>query len=164
VGAGRNKEGFHVKDGAIEWARPGGTMLMTRERYDNFILRLEWRIIKGGNSGLSLRIPRTNRHSKIGMEFQLQGDHGREPEAHITGAIYDVVAPLVNAGKPAMEWNSLEIMLDGPKLKAALNGEVVQDLNLDDNEELRYRLRRGFIGLQDHGRYVAFRNIRIKKL
>lgn len=161
---GSNKKGFQVKDGAIEWARHGGSMLMTRDRYDNFVLRLEWRIVKGGNSGISLRIPRANRASKIGMEFQLQGDYGQEPEKHITGAIYDVAAPRVNASKPPLEWNEVEITLDGPKLKAVLNGQVVQDRNLDEDDELRYRLRRGFIGLQDHGRYVAFRNIRIKAL
>ena len=161
---GRNKKGFQVKDGAIEWVSRGGSMLFTHDRYDNFILRLEWKIEENGNSGVSLRAPRANRASKIGMEFQLQGDHGRAPEKHITGAIYDVVAPRVNAGKPAGEWNSLEITLDGAKLKAVLNDQVVQDLDLDANEELRYRLRRGFIGLQDHGCQVAFRNIRVKKL
>ena len=82
----------------------------------------------------------------------------------MTAAIYDVMAPLVNAGKPAEEWNALEITLDGPLMKAVLNGEVVQDVNLDEIGELRTRLRRGFIGLQDHGNYVAFRNIRIRKL
>ena len=161
---GSNKKAFQVKDGAIEWAGLGGSMLMTRDRYDDFILRLEWKIIKGGNSGIFLRASRANRASKIGMEFQLQGDYGREPEKHITGAIYDVAAPRVNAGKLPLEWNNVEITLDGPQLKAVLNDQVVQDRNLDENEELRYRLRRGFIGLQDHGRYVAFRNIRIKAL
>ncbi|NIA14991.1 MAG: DUF1080 domain-containing protein [Nitrospiraceae bacterium] len=161
---GTNPKGFAVKDGTIEWAGHGGEMLMTHDRYDNFILRIEWKIVKDGNSGIFLRAPRANRASKIGMEFQLQGDYGLEPEKHITGAIYDVAAPLVNAGKPAGEWNELEVTLDGTKMKAVLNGQVVQDLDLNDNDELRPRLRRGFIALQDHGRYVAFRNIRIKKL
>lgn len=161
---GQNKEGFRARDGAIEWAGGGGNMLLTRDRYDNFILRLEWKIKPGGNSGIFLRAPRANRASKIGMEFQLRGDHGREPDADCTGAIYDVAAPRADAGKPAGEWNALEIALDGPVFRAVLNGELVQDLNLDDNEELCLRLRRGFIGLQDHGCDVAFRNIRLKKL
>ncbi len=81
-----------------------------------------------------------------------------------TGSIYVQVPPLVNAGKPAGEWNTLEITCNGPQVKAVLNGQTVQDTNLDQNEELRDRLREGFIGLQDHGTPVAFRNIRIKKL
>ena len=162
--AGANPNGFVVKDGTIEWAAHGGGMLMTHDRYDNFMLRIEWKIEEGGNSGVFLRAPRANRASKIGMEFQLQGDYGREPEEHITGAIYDVLSPLVNAGKPAGEWNELEVTLDGTKMKAVLNGQVVQDLDLNDHDELRPRLRRGFIALQDHGCHVAFRNIRVKKL
>ncbi|HOZ49922.1 MAG TPA: DUF1080 domain-containing protein [Candidatus Hydrogenedentes bacterium] len=157
--------GFVARDGNIEWERAGGGAILTRDRYENFILRLEWRLEKSGsNSGIFLRAPRAGRSSKIGMEFQLMGDHGVPPEEHVTGAIYDVLSPISNAGRPVGEWNELEITLDGPKMKAVLNGEVVQDLSLDDNEELKYRLRNGFIGLQDHGHKAAFRNIRLKRL
>lgn len=159
--AGPNKRGFEARNGNIEWARSGGSMLLTRDRYADFILRLEWKINQGGNSGIFLRAPRANRASKIGMEFQLMGDHGKPPGAHITGAIYSVVAPLENAGRPAGEWNELEITLDGPKLKAVLNGKLVLKLDLDENEELKYRLRKGFIGIQDHGHPVCVRDIRI---
>ena len=72
--------------------------------------------------------------------------------------------PKVNAAKPAGEWNELEVTCDGPKVKIVLNDIVVQDLSFDDNDELRYRLRKGFIGLTDHNGYVAFRNIRLKRL
>jgi hypothetical protein len=98
------------------------------------------------------------------MEFQLQGDSGTPVTNQTSGAVYVVLPPRVNAAKPEGEWNSVEVTLNGPKLKAVLNGEVIQDTNLDDTEELRPRLRRGFIGLQDHASYVAFRNIRVKKL
>lgn len=161
---GLNKKGFEVKDGAIAWAAPGAVALYTRDRYTNFILRLEYRIAERGNSGLFLRGPRTGRSSKIGMEFQLFDDAGKTPDAHTTGAVYDVEPALVNASKPAGEWNTVEIMLDGPIMKASVNGQVVQDRNLDEHDELRHRLREGFIGLQDHGCHVAFRNIRVKKL
>jgi hypothetical protein len=161
---GKNKQGFAVNDGAIEWKALGGAGVYTRNRYDNFVLRLEWKILKNGNSGIYLRAPRANRQSKIGMEFQLMGDAGTPCTPETTGAVYDVVPPLVNAGKAPGEWNTLEITLNGPLMKAVLNGQTVQDLNLDQDEELKPRLRRGFIGLQDHAAYAAFRNIRIKKL
>jgi len=161
---GPNKKGFAVEDGTIVWKMAGGVALYSHDRYDNFILRLEWKIEEGGNSGIFLRAPRVGRQSKIGMEFQLQGDLGQPVEQHTTGAIYDVVAPRINASKPAGEWNTVEITLNGSMMKAVLNGEVVQDIDLDTNDELRVRIRRGFIGLQDHGCPVAFRNIRIKRL
>ena len=127
-------------------------------------LCLEWKIEEGGNSGIFLRAPRAARCSRIGMEFQLRGDHGREPTDDSTGAIYDVLAPVVNAGRPAGEWNEVEILLDGTYLKATLNGQIVHDIDFHDHPGLQFRLRRGFIGLQDHGNYVAFRNIRLLRL
>ncbi len=161
---GPNPNGFKVIDGAIVRAETNGIMLRTRDRYDNFILRLEWKINPGGNSGIFLRAPRYGRSSKIGMEFQLMGDSGTPVKADSTGAIYDVLPPIKNAAKPEGEWNSLEITLNGSRFVAVLNGETVQDVDLDASEELRVRLKKGFIALQDHGHPAAFRNIRIKPL
>ena len=161
---GKNKDGFAVEDGAIVWKAIGGEALYSRERYDNFVLRLEWKINENGNSGIYLRAPRAGRQSKTGMEFQLQGDYGKPVDDQTTGSIYVVVGPKLNASKPCGEWNDLEIMLNGPIMKATLNGQAIQDLNIDENPELKNRLKRGFIGLQDHARFVAFKNIRIKKL
>ena len=162
--AGRNPEGFVVKDGVIEWDAHGGGTVRSLDRYDNFILRLDVRIVKNGNSGIFVRAPRANRSSKIGMEFQVMGDYGVEPSAHTTGAIYSVLAPTINAGAKPWEWNTIELLLDGAHFRATLNGLVVQHVNLDENEELSHRLRRGFIGLQDHGHRVSFRNIKLKRL
>jgi hypothetical protein len=161
---GKNTNGFAVEDGAIVWKAIGGEALYSRERYDNFILRLEWKINENGNSGIYLRAPRAGRQSKTGMEFQLQGDYGKPVDDQTTGSIYVVVPPKLNASKPCGEWNDLEIMLNGPVMKASLNGQAIQDLNIDENPELKKRLKRGFIGLQDHARFVAFKNIRVKKL
>ncbi len=161
------KESFRVsKEGYIECYQAGAGGLVTRDRYDSFILRLEYKLNDAGaNSGIHLWVPRAARQSKIGFEFQLMGDSDlTEPHATSTGAVYDVVPALTVATRPEGEWNELEIMLQGSHLRATLNGTVVQDLNFDEVEELRYRLRRGFIGLQDHDDYVVFRNIRIKKL
>lgn len=161
---GNNKEGFAAEDGAIVWKARGGGTLRTRDRYDDFVLRLDWKINPRGNSGVHLRAPRAGRSSKIGMEFQMMGDHGVEPTKNTTGALYDVVPPRINAGKPAGEWNQTEITLNGPHVKYVLNGEVVIDLNMDEHDELRNRNRDGFIALTDHGSPVSFKNIRLKKL
>lgn len=162
---GDNPNGFKVNEaGDIEWVEKGAGAIISRDRYGDFVLRLDFKIEQDGNSGIYLRAPRAARQSKIGMEFQIRGDHGVPPGDDQTGAIYVVVPPLVNASRPAEEWNELEIMLQGPHMKATLNGQIVQDTNLDDYEELKYRLRRGFIGLQDHNNQVSFRKVRIKPL
>ena len=54
--------------------------------------------------------------------------------------------------------------MNWPKLQVRLNGQLVQDLNVEEHESLRYRPRLGYIGLQDRGKPVHFRNIRIKRL
>lgn len=151
-------------DGDFEMAKAGGKAILTRNRYANFVLRLDFKIAEGGNSGVFLRAPRAARQSRIGMEFQIHGDPGAPVGDDMTGAIYLVVAPKVNASNAAMTWNSLEVILNGSHIKATLNGQVVQDLDMDTVEELKYRLKDGFIGLQDHDHYVAFRNVRIKEL
>ncbi len=159
------KNSFIVNaEGDFEFKEQGGKAILTRNRYDNFILRLDYKIAEGGNSGVFLRAPRAARQSKIGMEFQIHGDVGAPIGDDMTGAIYLVVAPKVNATNPPMTWNSLEIELNGSHMKATLNGQVVHDFDMDTVEELKYRLKDGFIGLQDHDHFVAFRNVRIKEL
>ncbi len=155
---------FVVEDGTITRVSGTWSQLRTRDRYDNFILRLEWRMVDGGNSGVFIRGPRAARYSKIGMEFQLLTDGATEPTNTSLGAIYEAQPPLAIASKPAMEWNTVEITADGPHLEAWLNGVKVQDIDLDAHEELQSRLRDGFIALQDHGNLVQFRNIRLKEL
>ncbi len=159
------KNSFIVNEqGEFEFKEAGGKAILTRDRYSDFILRLDYKIEEGGNSGVFLRAPRDARQSKIGMEFQIHGDPGVEPSDDSTGAVYKVKAARVNASNPYMTWNSLEIMLDGSHMKATLNGKLLHDFDMDTIEELKYRLKDGYIGLQDHDHFVAFRNVRIKKL
>lgn len=150
--------------GEFEFKEAGGKAILTRDRFSDFILRLDFKIEEGGNSGLFLRAPRDARQSKIGMEFQIHGDYGVAPSDDSTGAVYKVKAARENASNPNLTWNNLEIMLNGSHMKATLNGRIIHDFDLDTVEELKYRLRDGFIGLQDHDHYVAFRNVRIKRL
>ena len=162
---GENQNGFVSKDGLLSWNERGGRSLQSRDRYGDFTLRFEWKLYaKGANNGVWLRAPRANRASKMGFEFQIMGDSGEEPTKETTGAVYDVLAPKVNAARPEGEWNEVEIYLKGPIYKATLNGVVVQDLDFDDDPELKHRLRRGFICITDHGAKASFRNIRIKPL
>jgi hypothetical protein len=161
---GTNKNGWKVKEGVIEWAEDKGGLLRSRDRYENFILKLDWKIDAGGNSGVMLRAPRTGRASRIGMETQIEGDFGEPPTNDSTGAIYVQVPPLAAAQKPNGEWNTYEITLNGPTLQVVLNGTIVQALNLDSLPEMALRLKRGFIALQDHHNHVCFRNVKLKKL
>jgi hypothetical protein len=160
-----NQTTFHVEEGGVIGCRgAGSTGLYTNERYGNFALRLDFKIVEGGNCGIHLRAPRAARASAFGMEFQIQDDYGKPPTVHTAGAIYLQVAPKVNAIKKAGEWNTMEVILDGQHFKGWMNGELVQDANLDDYPELKTRIKKGFIGLTDHTGAAWYRNVRIKKL
>ncbi|RJP34617.1 MAG: DUF1080 domain-containing protein [Candidatus Omnitrophota bacterium] len=155
---------FYVEDGVFLTRGASDHWLMTDRMYGNFILRLEYRIGKGSNSGVMIWAPIPGRPSKTGFEVQLLDDAGQPPKIDGSGSLYKVVAPLANAQKPAGEWNDLEITCHNPRLQIILNDRIIQDVNLDELPETQGRRRRGYIGLQDHAHKVAFRNVRIRPL
>lgn len=131
-----------------------GANLRTAEEFRDFKLSLEWMIPKGSNSGIYLR----GRY-----ETQVADDYGKEPYSRAVGGIYGQLTPVVNAVKPAGEWNSVEITLVGYRVTIVLNGQTTLDGELlpgitggalDSNEPAP-----GPIMLQgDHGT-VSYRNI-----
>ncbi|MBM3501911.1 MAG: DUF1080 domain-containing protein [Armatimonadetes bacterium] len=161
---------WECSDGVIR--RVAGGTLFTRRIYEDFTLRLDYKIGKGGNSGVFVRAPLSGRHSALGMELQIMGDHGKPPSRESTGSLYAAKAPAVAASSGDGEWNALEVALLGRHMKVILNDQALHDFDLDDpavNEglvpgiRLSDRCPRGFIGLQDHGAPVEFRNVRIRE-
>jgi hypothetical protein len=75
-------------------------------------------LTQGSNSGIYLR----GRY-----ELQVLDDYGKPPEAHSHMSVYAWHAPLVNASKPAGEWQMMEATLVGNKVTVFLNGQKVQD-------------------------------------
>lgn len=168
-------EHWVVQDGVIHCTgeRGGPGWLRSKLMYEDFILRLEYKISPKGNSGVFLRAPLVGRQSQIGMEIQIRDDHGRNPSTGGAGALYKIMAPARNMSKPAGEWNELEVTCRGKRVVTVMNDVQLYDVDLDD-EELNAKLeedfkasgrrRFGYIGLQNHGKPVWFRNVRIKPL
>lgn len=156
---------FSVKDGLLESTGEGGVVLRTKEIYEDYILRLEYKISPGGNSGVFLHAVDNARDSRAGGEIQVLDSFGRDPSPHTAGALYDVFAPSVNAARHPSEWQEMEIHFEWPMLKVTHNGQQVLHVeDLREEPKTRYRTRFGNIGLQDHGSPVQYRNIRIKDL
>lgn len=160
---------FTVKDGMIngdrakkEWAY----WLSTEREYGDFELRLQYRITKGGNSGIFIRAPRDGRTSRVGMEIQILDDGQKKgrPGVGSTGAIYQVAASRALASKPAGEWNDLWILCHGEQVKVTLNGVVINEISMAEYEQLKSRPRKGYIGLSAHTGPVQFRNIRLREM
>ena len=158
-------EAWTIEDGVIHCSGRSGQWLRTRGRFSAFELSLEFKIEKDGNSGVFLWSPLAGRSSRFGMEFQIYGRHHDAPNKNnTTGAIYDVLAPKVDASRAPGEWNELHIIARPPRVRATINGQVVQDFNADEIPALQGRLREGVIGLQDHNDKVWFRNVQVLPL
>jgi hypothetical protein len=146
----------------------------------DFVIEYEFRLGETGNSGLALRAPMKGDPAFDGMEIQMADFryNTQAKDSELTGGIYRAVAPDKQVYKPAV-WNRCQVTLRGQHLKVTLNGETIQDLDLDQqNQEVRRhdgalappvkdRPHKGHIGFQELSRggdHVQIRNARIKVL
>ncbi len=167
-----------VEDAALAWKQGAGD-IWTEEKYGDFVLDFEYKVAKGTNSGVFIRTGNPRDNVQTGLEIQIFDSFGKQPGKHSCGALYDALAASTNAEKPAGEWNRMVIMAKGPKLDIQLNGAKILEADLDkwmepeknpDGSKNKFKKalkdfpREGYIGFQDHGGAVWYRNIRITKL
>jgi hypothetical protein len=173
--------GWTVVNGVLTRSGENAGDIITDEQYANFDLALDWRISEGGNSGVMYRATQEGNYVwQSGPEMQILDDarhaDGKSPltSAGSAFAVYGVPPGIV---KPAGEWNSARLLVNGNHVEHWLNGTKVVEYELGGadwlqrvaaskwkNEPLYGRAPSGYIGLQDHGDVVEFRNIRIKVL
>ena len=106
-----------VQDGVLRNAPPTSDIL-SEQKFWNFELHVDFRIVEHSNSGIGLR----GRY-----EVQILEDYGQPVNVHGAGALYSRIAPAVNASKPAGEWQSYDIRLVGRDLTVVFNGKKVLD-------------------------------------
>jgi hypothetical protein len=108
--------------------------LITREQFGNFELELEWKIGKGGNSGIFYRGTREYDHIYwSGPEYQLLDDaYARDGRSRLTSAAaaYGVYASPAGVVKPFGEWNRTRIVVNGAHVEHWLNGVKVVEYEL----------------------------------
>lgn len=157
---------FQVVDGVIHC--PGKAhypcWLKSDKTYENFDLRYEYRYKGWCNSGIFFSAPKYGRKSKVGFEIQIDQLNPDQIPVAMSGAIFESVPPPKYPDRLNGEWNEGRILFNWPNLKVWINGELIHDLNVEENEDLKYRWRHGYIGLQDMGYQCWYRNIRIKEL
>jgi hypothetical protein len=160
--------------------------IVTDSEYENFDLKLEWKISKGANSGIMFLVHEdTTLYSDTydtGPEMQILDNEGH-PDGkifkHRAGDLYDLVPCRQQTVRAIGEWNQAEIQLKSGHLKLYLNGMEVVDTKMWDPEWDKMvagskfatmhgfaTFHKGHISLQDHGgnESVWFRNIEIKRL
>ena len=157
--------------------------IVTDEEFDNFHLKLEWKIDTAGNSGILFYVhedPIYNEPYITGPEMQVL-DNEKHADGklfrHRAGDLYDLINCSKETVKPALEWNLAEIVSKNGKLDLFLNGTKVVSTTLWNNKwkemvaKSKFKqwpdfgtYKKGKICLQDHDCGVWFRNIKIKKL
>lgn len=151
------------RPGERGWGR-FGAYLWAEKPYGDFVLDLEFRIPKGGNSGVFVRVKDKKNPVRTGMEVQISDcHHKKRVGAHDCGGIIGTAGPTKNMAKPAGEWNRMAITCQGQRVQVDLNGEKVVDVDLTKTSR-RDRPLVGHVGFQDHGGPLWLRNIRVREL
>ncbi|MCC6317335.1 MAG: DUF1080 domain-containing protein [Gemmatimonadaceae bacterium] len=172
-------DGWKVVDDALTRVAAGGDIVYGAEAFGDFELEFEWKVGPKGNSGVFYRAGEaTARIYENAAEYQVLDNIGHPDnttELTVAGANYALYPAPRDAVKPVGEWNVARIVARGAHVEHWLNGRKVVEFELwspDWERRMKAskfvewptyaRASRGFIGLQDHGDWVAFRNMRIR--
>jgi hypothetical protein len=141
--------------------------LWAKQKYADFEADFEYKVAKGGNSGFYFHVGDLQEPVQHGIEVQIY-DSGSKPQDakltdHDSGGIIPGVPPAKNTAKPAGQWNRMQVRVKGTKVTVRLNGEVVNEVSLDQGA-LKSRPLTGYIGFQDHGLPLWLRTIRVRDL
>ena len=187
-------EAWKIEDGSIRCIGSGrgeagnkdGGDIIYDKKFKNFTLSLEWKISEGGNSGIFyLGQEDLDYIWKTAPEMQVL-DNDKHPDAKLgidgnreAGSLYDLIPAKPQNVKPVGEWNQVEITVYNGTVVHKQNGVNVVEYHLwtpewnalvaDSkfpglNKDWADVANEGYIGLQDHGDDVWFKNIKIKEL
>src|SRR5262245_10386077 len=151
---GKVKEHWTIVDGILTYDGKGGS-LVTAKSYANIELFVDWKIAKGGDSGIYLR-----------GNPQVQIWDNKEGSGGLFNNQKNPSKPLKVADKPVGQWNTFRILMKGDKVTVYLNGELVVDKTPLENyfKKGEPLPAKGPIELQHHGDPLWFKNIYIKEL
>lgn len=184
--------GWKIEDGMIRCIGSGrgeagsleGGDIIFGEKFQNFELSLEWKISPGGNSGIFYLAQESPELTiwQTAPEMQVL-DNTTHPDGrdglHSAGALYDMIGVSQDKVKPVGEWNQVKILIFKGLVEHWLNGEKVVSYHLwtpewydmvanskfpKYNPDWAEVAQEGYIGLQDHGDDVWYKNIKIRKL
>jgi len=180
---------WKVVDSALE-AQTGvpNIDLVTKEKFKNFELDLDWKVSVGGNSGVFFHVVESAVHQSHNgnspnwldnFEMQILDDIGFNDTAAIrsAGSLYDLIAPQHKQLKPVGEYNQARLIVMGNHVEHWLNGVkvVAYDMGSDTLNTLlansKFKKNPGYgkssdglIMIQHHGQKVWIRNIKVKRL
>lgn len=153
------------RPGEKGWQRYDAYLWSTKE-YDDFEIEFDYKVEKSGNSGFYFNVADAKDPVAKGIEVQIYDAHADDKKLtdHDSGGVIPGVPPTKAAAKPAGEWNTFRIRVEDETLTVFLNGEKVNEVQLDEHERLKDRPKTGLIGFQDHGLPLSLRKIRVREL
>jgi glucose/arabinose dehydrogenase len=178
-------EDWKVEEGALSRTGARAGDIVTTDQYDSFELSIEYRISKGGNSGIMFHVTEeADAPWQTGPEIQVQDNvAGHDPQK--AGWLYQLYQPtpamlsteIPDATRPVGEWNHVqirvtplicEINMNGIRYALFQKGSADWNARVAKSKFAKYpkfgKPTKGFICLQDHGNPVAYRNIKLRPL
>lgn len=187
-----------IEDGTLKFdskKQGSGSEIIFGHRFKNFELDLEWKISKGGNSGIFYLIQEIPGQYAAASAPEAQVlDNENHPDAKLgtdgnrkSTSLYDLIPAKLQNAKPFGKWNKVKIIVNNGKVSHYQNGKKVVEYTLWTPEWIKmlenskfsvnewadafYLMsncggikREGYIGFQDHGDDVWFRNVKVKIL
>ena len=184
------KRGWHVADGCltVEDSKGGessnGGDLITVKEYGNFDLTFDFKLTPGANSGIKYFVNEAigdpNSGYGYGPEYQVI-DEDRVKNVPLGGklaGLYELIeAPDTKKVNPVGEWNTGRIVSKDNRVEHWLNGELMFTYVLGSDEfkalvqKSKFKDKEGYaaqskghILIQDHGKMVSYKNIKIREL
>ncbi|MEX1229282.1 MAG: family 16 glycoside hydrolase [Planctomycetaceae bacterium] len=166
-----------IEQNSIVPYQSGGYLVIHEDQFSDFVFRCDVLMGDDCNSGVFFRIGDPNDPVQTGIEAQVLSGTGTG--MHDFGALYDLVPIRENATHGPGKWDTLEITCKGPLMSVAVNGVQVASLNADEwvepgvrpdgsaykfTKALKDFPRKGYLGFQDHGHKVWFKNVKILEL
>ncbi len=172
--------GWQAVDGALTRVRKAADIITT-DKFKDFELSLEWKIAKNGNSGIFYRASEDDDAIYWSApEMQVLDDAGHpDGKSRLTaaGSDYGLYPSPAGVVKPAGQWNQARLVVRGNHVEHWLNGVKVVEYELGSPDwEAKVKASKfaghahygrnpeGYIGLQEHDFWVAYRNIKIRTL
>jgi hypothetical protein len=171
-----------------EGKKPGqganGDIIYATKKFKNFEFSIDWKTEKMGNSGIFYNVREVPGKAiyYAAPEVQVLDNvdaTDNKIASHLAGSLYDMLPADPKTVKPAGEWNTIVISVKDGKVTHTQNGVKVCEYTLWTPEwdamvaNSKFKTfpgftegiaKEGYIGLQDHGYAIWFRNIRIKEL
>ncbi|HEV8600484.1 MAG TPA: DUF1080 domain-containing protein [Gemmatimonadales bacterium] len=172
--------GWQVVDGVLARVAPAADIIY-KDKFKNFELLVDWKIAPRGNSGIFYRaIEGPEAIYFSGPEMQVLDDSGHvDGRTQLTsaGAVYGLYPAPRGVVRPVGDWNNARILVNGNHVEHWLNGKQIAAYELGSADWAQRVARskfsqwpeygkasEGYIGLQEHGNWIGFRNIKIRVL